>query len=130
LSGLRTREEEDAEKEVADDIQDYNGKGVLFQPHHSRRVLREGAPKQERGKAAASDTSGGSDRSRHNGTQGPCGFTQHEQQTTDPSVRAPNDNKEFLGFWTLSIVRCLKGHDVSETDPVSETSCSFKPDGG
>jgi hypothetical protein len=27
--------------------------------------------------------------------------------------------KEFLGFWTLSIVRCLKEHDVSETGSVS-----------
>jgi hypothetical protein len=27
--------------------------------------------------------------------------------------------KEFLGFWTLSIVRCLKEHDISETGSVS-----------
>jgi hypothetical protein len=47
LSGLQTHEG-DVEKEVAEDIQDYNGKGVLFQPHHSRRVLRGGAPRQDR----------------------------------------------------------------------------------
>jgi hypothetical protein len=29
------------------------------------------------------------------------------------------EHKEFLGFWTLSIVRCLKEHDVSETGSVS-----------
>jgi hypothetical protein len=28
-------------------------------------------------------------------------------------------HKEFLGFWTLSIVLCLKEHDVSETGYVS-----------
>jgi hypothetical protein len=26
---------------------------------------------------------------------------------------------QFLGFWTLSIIRCLKEHDVSETGSVS-----------
>jgi hypothetical protein len=65
----------DAEKEVAEDTQDYNRKGILFQPHHSRRVLRGGAPRQVRGTAEASDTSGGSDRSRHNGSPGPCALT-------------------------------------------------------
>jgi hypothetical protein len=74
LSGLQTREGGDAEKEVAEDIQVYNGKGVLFQPHHSERVLRGGAPRKDRGTAATSDTSGGSGKYRHNGTQGPSGF--------------------------------------------------------
>jgi hypothetical protein len=55
LSGLQTRVGGAAEKEVAEDTQDYNGKGVLFQPHHSRRVLRGGAPRQDRGTAGASD---------------------------------------------------------------------------
>jgi hypothetical protein len=52
--------------------EDYNGKGALFQPHHSKHVLRGEAPRQDRGTVAASDTSGGSARSRHNGTQAPC----------------------------------------------------------
>jgi hypothetical protein len=56
LSGLQTRERRDADREVAENTQDYNGEGVLFQPHHSRRVLRGGAPRQDTGKAAASDT--------------------------------------------------------------------------
>jgi hypothetical protein len=30
-----------------------------------------------------------------------------------------NQGLEFLGFWTLSTVRCLKEHDVSETGSVS-----------
>jgi hypothetical protein len=75
LTGLQTRESGDTEREVAEDSQDYNGKGVLFQPHNSRHVLLGGAPRQDRGTAAASDTSGGSGRSRHNGTQSPCGLT-------------------------------------------------------
>jgi hypothetical protein len=39
LSGLQTCEGGDAEKEDAEDTKDYNAKGVLFQPHHSRRPL-------------------------------------------------------------------------------------------
>jgi hypothetical protein len=31
----------------------------------------------------------------------------------------------LVGFRTLSIVRYSEEHDVSETDPFSETSCSF-----
>jgi hypothetical protein len=57
-----------AEKEVAEDTQDYVKVVVLFQPQHSRHVLRVCALRQDRETAAASDTSGG--RSRHNGAQG------------------------------------------------------------
>jgi hypothetical protein len=46
--------------------------------------------------AAASDTSGSSDRSCHNGTHGSCDLTQHEQQTTGQSVRTPNVNRLSL----------------------------------
>jgi hypothetical protein len=67
-------------KKFAEDNQDYNGKVVLFQRHHSRHVLRGGAPRQDRGTAAASDASGG--RTRNNGTQVPAALTQHEQQNT------------------------------------------------
>jgi hypothetical protein len=75
LSGLQTREGGDSEEEVAEDTQDYNGEGVLFQPHHSRHVLRGGFPRQDRGTAAAApDTSDGSGRFRCNGTQGPFGI--------------------------------------------------------
>jgi hypothetical protein len=49
--------------------------GVLFQLHHSNCVLCGSTPRQERGTAKASNTSGGSGSSRHIGTQGPCGFT-------------------------------------------------------
>jgi hypothetical protein len=56
LLGMQTREGGGTEKEVAEDTQDCNGKGVLLQPHHSRRVLRGGAPRQDRGTAAGSDT--------------------------------------------------------------------------
>jgi hypothetical protein len=73
LSGLQTRKGGDAEEEVAGNTEDYNGKRVLFEPLHSRHVLRGGFPRQDRGTATASHTSGG--RSRHYGTQGPCGLT-------------------------------------------------------
>ena len=64
-----------SEKQIAEDTQNYNGKAVLFRHHHARRVLRGGAPRQDRGTAATSDTSGSSGRPRHKGTQGPCGLT-------------------------------------------------------
>jgi hypothetical protein len=48
--------------------------GVL-KPREPRRVLRCGAARQHRATAAVSDTPGGSGRSSHNGTQGPCGRT-------------------------------------------------------
>jgi hypothetical protein len=86
LSGLQTPEGGDAEKEVIEDTQDYNGKGVLFQPHHCRHVLRGSTPRQDRGTAAASDTSGGSGRSRHSGTQGPCGVTPTRTADSRPFV--------------------------------------------
>jgi hypothetical protein len=54
--------------------QQITGKSVRA-PQHSRRVLRGGAPRQDRGTAAAWDTSGVSGRPRHNRTQGPCGLT-------------------------------------------------------
>jgi hypothetical protein len=57
LSGLQTR---GGDAEVMEGTQDYNRKGILFQPHHYRHVLHGGAPRQDRGAAAASDTSGGS----------------------------------------------------------------------
>jgi hypothetical protein len=33
---------------------------------------------------------------------------------------------ELLGFWNFSIVWYSRERDVSETDPVSETSCSLE----
>jgi hypothetical protein len=67
LSGLQTCEGGDAGKEVAEDTQDYIGECVPFQLHYPRHDLHGGAPMQDRGTEAASDTSGG--RPRHNGTQ-------------------------------------------------------------
>jgi hypothetical protein len=52
LSGLQTCEG-DAEKEVAEDNQDYDGEGALFQPHHSRHVLRGGAPRHDKGNSSS-----------------------------------------------------------------------------
>jgi hypothetical protein len=77
--------------------------GVLFQPHHSRSVLRGGSPRQDRGTAAASDTSCGSGRSRHNGTQDPCGFA--PTRTADSrSVSSGPKCKQFASDKMLKIV--------------------------
>jgi hypothetical protein len=67
LSRMQTSERGDAEKE------EYNGERVLFQPQHSRRVLRGGALGKDRGTAGAWDKTGS--RPRQNGTLDPCGFT-------------------------------------------------------
>jgi hypothetical protein len=84
---------EEMQKKVAENTQDYNGEGVRFQPHHPRRVLRGGAPRQDMRTTAASDTSDG--RSRHNGTQGPCGFTP-TRTTKSRSVSSGHKYKEFF----------------------------------
>jgi hypothetical protein len=65
--------------------------GCSLQTSPLRRV-RGGSPRQDRGTAAASDTSGGSGRSRHNGTQGPCALAPTGTADNRSSVRAPNVN--------------------------------------
>jgi hypothetical protein len=35
-------------------------------------------------------------------------------------------NTELVGFWTFSIIWYSREHGVSETDSVSETSCSLE----
>jgi hypothetical protein len=80
LSRVQSREGGDAEK-IAEDTQNHSGKGVLLQLHHSMHILRGEAPREDKGRVAASDTSGGSCISRHSGTQGPCGLA--PTQTAD-----------------------------------------------
>jgi hypothetical protein len=88
LTGLQAREGGDAEKEFAEDTQDYNRKGVLFQSHHSTFILHGSVPRQDRERAAASGTSSSSDSSCHNGTESPCTLL----APANRSVRAPNVN--------------------------------------
>jgi hypothetical protein len=54
LPRLQARQGKDAKEEVADSAQDYNGKDVLFQPHHLTTILR-GIATQQHTAAAASD---------------------------------------------------------------------------
>jgi hypothetical protein len=75
LSELQIREGGDAEEEVTENNQDYNAKVALHKLRHPRFVLRGDAPKQHRATAAASGTPGGSGRSSHNGSEGPCALT-------------------------------------------------------
>jgi hypothetical protein len=75
LSGLQKLERGDAEKEVPENIQDYNSKDILLKPRHTRCVLRDGAPRQQRETSVASDMPSGNGRSSHNGTEGPCALT-------------------------------------------------------
>jgi hypothetical protein len=103
----------DAEEEVAEDIQDYNGEGVLFQPHHPRHVLQGGAARQDRGTAAASDTSGG--RPLHNGTQGPCGFTQKRTAKTR-SVSSGPKYKQFSYGKVLNVIVTVVQQTMAESN--------------
>jgi hypothetical protein len=84
LSGLQTGEGGDAEKEVAEDTEDYNLTAPCM---HFAAALRVRTEEQQQ----RQDTSGGSDRSRNNGTQGPCGLT-----PTGQSVRTANINSLHL----------------------------------
>jgi hypothetical protein len=54
LSRLQARRGRDAKEEVAERTQDYNWKGVHFQPHHPRTTLRGGATQQHTATAATS----------------------------------------------------------------------------
>jgi hypothetical protein len=47
LSRLQARQDTDAKEKVAETAQDYNGKGVLFQPYHPRIILRGGTEQQQ-----------------------------------------------------------------------------------
>jgi hypothetical protein len=71
LSGLQICGGGDAEKKVTENTQNYNTKDVLLKPRHHRCVLRGGAPRQDRGTAAASDMSGSGGSSSHNRTEDP-----------------------------------------------------------
>jgi hypothetical protein len=44
---------EEMQKKKSQRTQDYNVEGILFQPNHSRHILHSGAPRQDRGMAAA-----------------------------------------------------------------------------
>jgi succinylarginine dihydrolase len=46
LSRLQARQGREAKEEVAERAQSYNGKGLLYQPHHSRTILYGGATQQ------------------------------------------------------------------------------------
>jgi hypothetical protein len=54
LSRLQARQGRDAKEKVSESARDYNGKGVLFQPHHPRTILHGGAMQQYTATAAAS----------------------------------------------------------------------------
>jgi hypothetical protein len=47
LSRLQARQGIEAKEKVAEGAKDYNGKGVLFQPHHVKTILRRGATQQQ-----------------------------------------------------------------------------------
>jgi hypothetical protein len=105
LSGLQTCEGGDAEKEVAEDTKDYNGKGFLFQPHHSRHVLRDGAPRQEKEQQPQTHQMAGPDTIK---PRIPAALPQNEQQTTGQSVRAPNVNSLHLDKMLQVVVAAVQ----------------------
>jgi hypothetical protein len=55
-SRLQAHRGRDMKKKVAESAQNYNRKGVLFQPHHSRTIFRCDATQQHTATAAASVT--------------------------------------------------------------------------
>jgi hypothetical protein len=107
LLGLQTRGG-DAEKEVTEDTLDYNGNGVLFQPHHSSRVLRV----ELRGRAAEQQqpqthqvaVAGGSTME----PRVPVASPQHQQQTIGQLVRVPHVNTLPLHKMLIVVVTVVQ----------------------
>jgi hypothetical protein len=54
MNRLQARQGQDAKEKVAESAQDYNGKGVLFQPYHPKTVLPSGPTQQHTATAAVS----------------------------------------------------------------------------
>jgi hypothetical protein len=119
LSGLQTREGGDPEKEVTEDTQDYNGKGVLFQPHNSRCVLHGGPLRQDRGRAVASDTPGGGGNPCHNETKGLCTPTPAQSAANRSVSQAPNVNSQPLENM-LRVVTVVQQIMTEFSDAISE----------
>jgi hypothetical protein len=46
VSSLQSLQGRDAKEKVTESTQDYNRKGILFQPHHPRAILHGGATQQ------------------------------------------------------------------------------------
>jgi hypothetical protein len=55
-SRMQARQGQYAKEEAAEGAQDHNGKGVLFQSHHPRPLLRGGATQQHTARAVAPAT--------------------------------------------------------------------------
>jgi hypothetical protein len=67
LSRLQARQGRDSKEKIAESAQDYNGKCVLFQPHHPRTIPRGGAVQQHTITEAASAALSCTGLPRHSG---------------------------------------------------------------
>jgi hypothetical protein len=88
LSRLKARQGRDAKEKVVERAQDYNGKGVLFQPHHPKTVLRGGAMQQHKARAVVSAALICTGLLRRSGLE--------SQPTSTKSVQASNANSSSL----------------------------------
>jgi hypothetical protein len=119
LSGLQIREGGDAEKDVTENTQDYNAKGITLKPRYPRYVLRGGAPRQHRAKPSTSDMP--------MAVAGPATMSprvlvplhQHEQHAGQ-SVGAPNVNSLPPDNSILRIVAAVQQLKTEFNGAVSE----------
>jgi hypothetical protein len=93
---LKACQGRDVKEKIAESAQDYNGKGVLFQPHHPRTILRGGAMQQHKTAAAAASASAALSLFCHSGrNECPSSFEAQPTPSTK-SVQAPNGNSSSV----------------------------------
>jgi hypothetical protein len=95
-----------AEKEVAENTQNYNGESVLFQPHHTGMFLAAAfRGKREEQQQPRTHQDAGLDTMEH---RVPADLPQHEQQKTGHPVRAPNINSLSLDKMLEVVVKAVQ----------------------
>jgi hypothetical protein len=105
----------DAKEKAAESAQGYNGKCVLFQPHHPRTALHCGATQQHTAAAACT----------------PC--LEAQPAVPSESVQAPNANSSSLsGMFTVVATICqhimmeLSGAESEEDRIMTITKIALK----
>jgi hypothetical protein len=93
LSGLQAREGGTPEEEVSESTQNHNGKGVPFCPHHPRRLLRGGSPRQRI--LAAATTGDFPTRKRNKNFNGPCTAETNRSIRPGPTCK-PSTSRQYV----------------------------------
>jgi hypothetical protein len=90
--------------ESAKNNEEHNGKGILLQLYHARRVLRGGSAKQRRTRAATSFEPGSCGRSSPAAAEKPSVPAPVQQQETGQSVLAAIVNSQLLDNMLRAVI--------------------------